>query len=850
VADEVETPFNVDLTNCDREPIHLLGAVQPFGFLVAVDADWRVTRASTNIEAFLGVAHRDLIGAPLASVIAVEALHSLRNRMAVLQGVDVVERLFHVDLVEGRPALDLAVHQSGAETVIEGEAAAPKEFEASGLVRAFVSRLQRHDDVMAFLREGARQVRALTGFDRVKVYRFDSTGSGEVVAEALRAGVDSFLGLHYPASDIPAQARILYLRNTFRVIADIGAEGVPIEPARVDGKILDLSLSVLRSVSPIHIEYLKNMGVGASLSISIVVDGKLWGLFACHHYAPRLPNFAERTAAELFGQMFSMMLESRERRRETEFLERAHAIAEGLMAGVAQDADRLRDPSWIGDTVSELIPNEGVGVSIDGRIVLNGLTPPRERFRQLIGRLSATGRSGVIATDRIADLMPSATGFESRAAGMIAIPLSRTPRDYIVLFRPEQLRSVRWGGNPEKEVEYGPNGPRLTPRKSFEEWSELVRGRAAPFTDAERNAAESLRTALLEVALQLTERAGEERRKAAEQQELLIGELNHRVRNILALIRGLISQSRANAADPKEFVEILEDRIQALARAHDQITRDQWEPAPLLELIRTEASAYLGVKRDRVRMTGPQVLVAPAAFTTLALVIHELMTNAAKYGALSDSGRVDVSWQVDDEGDLKIFWSEVGGPAVQAPKRRGFGSSIIERTIPHDLGGRAEIRFRLSGLEAEFCVPARYVTVTAAEPTTVAIPVDGAGPDADRPLDGLSVLLVEDSMIIGLDGEDALRRLGARNVEVAASVESALTAIDHGVEFAVLDFNLGAVTSLPVADRLLKLGVPFLFATGYGDRLDLPARHADAPVVNKPYVATSLLSAIRAARGA
>ena len=190
----------------------------------------------------------------------------------MLRGANAVERLFSVDILEGKSPFDIAVHFSGSSVVIEAEPASGDEVEVTSLVRSMIARLDATDRIGAFYREGARQVRALTGFDRVMVYRFDATGSGEVVAEALRPGVDSFLGLNYPASDIPAQARALYLRSIFRIIADVRAEPSLIYPAlNPAGEALDQSLSILRAVSPIHIEYLKNMGVDASLSISIIV---------------------------------------------------------------------------------------------------------------------------------------------------------------------------------------------------------------------------------------------------------------------------------------------------------------------------------------------------------------------------------------------------------------------------------------------------------------------------------------------------------------------------------------------------------------------------------------------------
>jgi light-regulated signal transduction histidine kinase (bacteriophytochrome) len=311
--------YQVDLTNCDREPIHQLGAIQPTGFLLALTADWMVARASANVAEFLGSEPSDLIGQPLATLFRASAIHDMRNRATMLRGPDAIERLFGVQLIEGGPQFDIAVHFSGRSVILEGSPAAEQPGDISGTVRAMVSRLDQCADETAFFNEGARLVRSLIGYDRVMVYRFAVDGSGEVIAEACRPGIGRFLGLHYPASDIPAQARILYTRNLMRVIADVSSTPVPIVPNDIQaGEPLDLSLSILRSVSPIHIEYLKNMGVEASLSISIVVDGKLWGLFACHHYAPRNLGLERRAVAELFAQMFSMRLESRERQNTVE----------------------------------------------------------------------------------------------------------------------------------------------------------------------------------------------------------------------------------------------------------------------------------------------------------------------------------------------------------------------------------------------------------------------------------------------------------------------------------------------------------------------------------------------------
>ena len=844
MADGGTTDAIVDLTNCDREPIHVPGTVQPFGFLIALTADWLVSRASLNCDAFLGLDPHAILGQPVSAIFCADAIHSLRNRITLLRGADAVERIFALTLVDGGAAFDVAVHFSGQLVVIEGEPAAHDEMEASSMVRSMVARLGQVDGMTAFLRDGARQVRALTGFDRVMVYRFADGGDGEVVAEALRPGVESFFGLHYPASDIPVQARALYVRNIFRIIADVTAVPVAVVPTLDPaGVALDMSLCLTRAVSPIHVEYLRNMGVGASLSISIIVEGRLWGLFACHHYAPRLPTFAQRSAAELFGQIFSMMLESRERAETAAYEGKARQVADRLMAAVAQDHDLLANARWLGDIIFDTIPADGVGVYIDGQMSFSGLTPDQSAFSTIVTTLNRLAASQVYTTDSLMRVMPEAEVYADRAAGLLAIPLSRRPRDYVVLFRAEQLRSVRWAGEQAKHIEYGPNGPRLTPRKSFEAWSQLVHGTALPFSPAHLRVAEALRTALLEVVLRLSDSADAERQKAHEKQELLIAELNHRVRNILSLIRGLLSQTRDSAGSVDEFIGTLESRVHALARAHDQITADRWAPARLYDLIEVEAGAYLGEMSDRVRLSGPNVLLTPGCFTVMALVIHEMLTNAAKYGALSDSGVVAIDWRVDSDGSLLIDWSESGGPAVIAPTRRGFGSTVIERSIPYDLGGHAEIHYKLAGIEAQFCIPSAHVASVLPDRMAGerARPAVAATPGL---LKGRNILLVEDNMIIAMDGEDALRDLGAE-VMTASSVGRAREAIAvQPIDLAVLDFNLGNETSLPVADLLAERGIPFLFATGYGDGLELPERFSHIVLVKKPYSGATLAQAL------
>ena len=852
MTEDLTKPGAVDLTNCDREPIHILGSVQAIGLLVAVDRHWIVERVSANVEDFLAVETSAAIGSPLQSFIDAEAIHSIRNRVAMLTGEDAVERIFGCRLQQGRAPFDVALHRSGDCIVIEAEPAKGEHGDATNTVRSMIARLDRAETFEAFVQEGSRVVRGLNGFDRVMVYRFDDDGSGEVVGESCRLGIGTFKGLHYPASDIPKQARALYKRNLLRIIADINAEPVPIIPQRDgEGRPLDLSLSILRSVSPIHIEYLRNMGVGASMSISIVVDGELWGLFACHHYGPKAPDFALRTVCELFAQMFSMRLESRLRRETMDFERRARDISDRLLGAVATDDRLLNDPTWLSDILTDTIQADGVGVWINGTAAFSGQTPPPGEFRRLVLTLSDRSEGRVLATDQIQSVLPGAESFSDRAAGMLAIPISRASRDFVVLFRQEIVRSVRWGGDPHKPVQYGPNGPRLTPRESFAEWKELVSGRSKPFTPSEIRVAETLRATLIEVVLRMADEASEQRRQAGERQELLIAELNHRVRNILGVIRGLIRQSKPHDDDINSFIKLVDGRIHALARAHNQITDDHWGPAPIQALVDAEAAAFLADRPDRIKVSGGFVLLNPQAYSTMALVIHELVTNSAKYGSLSDSGAVSLDWRRNEAGDLLVDWREHGGPPVRAPSRKGFGSTIIDRSVPYDLGGEARIDYAPEGVQAHFRIPARHVSEASGDRLApLRFPRPSIGhptPPPSQVLAGHTLLLVEDSLIIALDAEDVAERLGAAAVFTAATVQAGLEALETmNPTVAMLDINLGDSASYPIADGLAARGVPFLFASGYGEQAQLPERHRGRTVLQKPYTLENVARAIDA----
>ena len=842
------TPLDggVDLTNCDREPIHRLGRIQGFGFLVAVSFDWIVQYVSANSADWLGSEPEDTIGRPLGNFADGDFLHTIRNHVQHLTGADDVERVFGVQLTEGGAPCDTAVHVSGSLIIIECEPARTGAEGNDSMVRRIVQRLQAADSVDKLCKSGASLVQALTGFDRVMIYKFLHDDSGEVVAESRRQGVDSFAGLRYPASDIPRQARELYKRNLIRIIADVDGQPHDITPfAAPDGMPIDLSNSVLRSVSPIHLEYLRNMGVGASMSISILLRGRLWGLIACHHYSPRRVPFNVRTAAELIGQMFSLALDAKIRESEIEAEKRAQEFHHKVLRMVGPEQGPVSQLASMVGEMSGLVDCNGIGMIVDEEVELWGETPERPEFKALVQFLNRTVSNSIFVTHELGKLHPAAAAYADRVSGMLVIPISRTPGDYLIFFRREVTEEVKWAGNPEKPVSVGPMGSRLTPRKSFEIWQETARGQSEPWSSSHIRLAEALRVSLLEVILKHTELIEGERRQARQRQELLIAELNHRVRNILGLIRGLIRQVNTPQRSTEAFVSTLDDRVQALARAHDQLTERQWGSGSLLALIENETAAYLAEKSERVIVSGDDVGLVPQSFSALALVIHELTTNSAKYGALCDKrGTVAIALERDDSGWLTIRWVERDGPPVKPPGGAGFGSVVIERSVTHDLGGSVEMDYRIDGLRAKLRIAPEHLA-----------DLDEARQHAPRPVTRRAgkvnfpegrALIVEDNVIIAMDCEAVLRDMGCGEVVLASSVAQGLKAIENTeIGFAVLDVNLGNETSFAIADVLGEKAIPFIFASGYADGVSFPDAHVDRPKVSKPYDMASLTDALK-----
>jgi light-regulated signal transduction histidine kinase (bacteriophytochrome) len=840
----------VDLTNCDREPIHILGHVQGYGCLISTSSDLMVNHLSEDCFELLGIKPESTIGQKLTEVLKPQTVHDLVSKLQVSSVGAGIGRLFGYEVFGDGRLFDISVHRSGNSFVFEFEPRRGEKWNDDlEVVQPMIARVKKRDTVAEAADTAAMALKALSGFDRVMVYQFAADGSGEVIAEKLETGMEPFLNLRYPASDIPKQARELYKRSTLRLIADVDGPVSRLVPQQNPiGEPLDLSLSVTRAVSPIHLEYLRNMGVAASMSVSILKDGELWGMFACHHQTPRYVDYARRTAIELFAQFFSYELTRKVEAHIREEELQARELHDRLMMRLSSGGSLIENFDVAAEDLSHIVPNDGIAIYSEGVYATSGSVVTEDEFKPLARFLNTAPTGQVFSTDRLVEIYPAAEGFVDRVVGIVAVPISRTPRDYIVFFRREIARSVRWAGNPQKPVEVGPNGTRLTPRKSFAAWTEMVRNTSAPWLERELRAAESLRVSLIEIVLKLTDEANADRQKAAQKQELLIAELNHRVRNILNLIQGLISQSKQGAPTVEAYTRVLDSRVQSLARAHDQLTRQEWSPAALRDLVNVEVDAFLNGQKDRLVVSGAAPLLEPSAFSTMALVIHELVTNSAKYGAFTDrSGKVFVDLSMNNDGDLRIEWREKGGPPVQPPMRKGFGTTVIEKTVPFELKGTVETRYKLTGFEADIVLPGKYVSQGVPSELSAVAELDVDTID-DRTVDLSGVgktLVLEDNLVIALDAVEMLSEMGIENVQLASSIVEAQAVLkrdDFGL--ALIDVHLGDETSLTVAQTLSERGVPFVLATGYGDVQAIISEFPSAPIVQKPFIVDNVRKAL------
>lgn len=501
MADVVITPAPaVDLTNCDREPIHIPGSVQPHAVLLVLrEPDLVIVQASVNTAEKLGVDPAQLLGAPLARFISPDALAYLQTRVLPQSLEAAPHYLPPLRFAPATREFEALVHRFKGALILELEdwpdRPALVHEEIFSALKNTLARLQGDLSVVEFCQLAAEHVRAFIGFDRVMVYRFDEDLSGHVIAEARRDDLEAFLGLHYPASDIPKQARELFKRSKLRLIPDLRYAPVAIQPVlRTDTREpFDMTYCVTRSVSPIHVEYLQNMGVDASMSISVVIDDQLWGLFACHHYSARYVPHTLRMACDFLAHTLSFLVAGREAAEDHDYALQLHEQHRQLEEALAREGDLGRALASLGQPTIGGVRAVGAAAIAGNDVRRVGVSPDEAALAAAAAWLAANVPDNLWSTDRLGEAAPALAQLLPGVAGLLAVSLSRDPTTYVLWFRDEVLKTVNWAGDPTKPVVAGPLGDRLTPRKSFALWQQEVRGHSTAWLPVELESARTLR---------------------------------------------------------------------------------------------------------------------------------------------------------------------------------------------------------------------------------------------------------------------------------------------------------------------------------------------------------------------
>ncbi len=695
----------IDLAHCDREPIHIPGRIQGHGILFALrEPDLTVVQVSENVARLAGLAVAEVIGQPIDRLTADAG--ACRQWLLSAQ----VRESSPVQLVVGGRVFDATAHRHDGVLLLELEnsrevavVSAPISYRS---VRMAMGRLQSAGTLAEFCQVAAIEMQALTGFDRVNVYRFLPDWNGQVLGEAKRDDLITYMGLHFPAGDIPEPARRLYHLNLIRHIPDVDSEPALITPESnpLTGRPLDLSLAVLRGVSPVHIQYLKNMEARSSLSVSLMKEGQLWGLLTCHHYsAPRYVPPGVRDACEFLGQVISAQLAVKEEAEGNEYRGQLQAVRERLLQRMGTEHDLVR--GLPGQDLLALTGATGAAIVHDRSCTLTGATPTEQEVRRLVAWLRVHADAEVFHTNSLARLYPEADSFKDVASGLIAISTTKVEGHHVLWFRPEVVQTVEWAGDPRKlGGEIGSSGV-LNPRRSFELWREVVSLNSLPWKSWEINAARMLRDAIIAVVVRRAEeltRLNVELERSNSDLDSFAFITSHDLKEPLRGIHNYATFVLEDYADKLDadgkdklqtlvnLSERLEDIVESLLQ-YSRLGRADLDVEPTdLNSVVAGVLALLKVTlaREAVEIRIPRPLpVVRCDRTQAELLFTNLITNAVKYNNKSAKW-VEIGYKepVDGADPRPVLYVEDNGIGI-AEKHRHSIFRMFKRLHSRDKYG-------------------------------------------------------------------------------------------------------------------------------------------------------------------
>ena len=580
---------------CASEPVHIPGLVQPFACLIGVDAgSEKIVYASENCPDFTGVSAEKLLGINVRELLGRDIVHSINNAAA--------RGNFSVGLTEigqyglGGNDVEIAAFSSGHYIVIQIEHAKDPGLgggDAIGVLSQLMEQIQTSRDHTKLFDLTTRMLRHLSGYDRVMIYKFDPQYNGEVVAEARSPSMESFVGLRFPQWDIPAQARAIMAKLRLRFIEDVDQTPVPLIAEDKSLPPLDITYASCRGVSAVHMQYLRNMGVKSTLTLSIVFEDKLWGIISFHHRRPRVSAPKLRDVLTAFGGLFATKLEAMEKQARLDLAKKMDQIKDKVLIDIEENETMEEAMPQIGPVIEEVMGSVGIALLTGSQTVSYGRVPEQALLAELLREVQSQPGTPIIS-DNLASSYPEMKDLLNGCAGVFATAIN--PNRSLCIFRAEQSQSVKWAGSPDKTIEVVSGNARLSPRASFSVYLQDVEGHSAPWTEQDIYFADRIW-----VLINSAERKSL-KNTLNRQQALMINELNHRVRNILALVRSVSRQARRHYGTLESYTVSLENRIQALAAAHDIASGSAVKVVGIKQLISVEMSPF--EKDAKVIVTG------------------------------------------------------------------------------------------------------------------------------------------------------------------------------------------------------------------------------------------------------
>ncbi len=704
------------LTNCDLEAIHQPGAIQPHGFLLCLDEQThRIVQASANTGAMIGMEAQDLLEKGLDQLLGPNRLAEVEALLATLTETPKLLGA-RLEQVPGQPFYKMIMHRYDQLLWLEFEPVTESDTPPLDLpfLNAALSDMLAAGKVLEFCQHAVDQVRAISGFDRVAIYRFEADESGEIIAENIRPDLPPWLGLHYPASDVPVQARAMYLKTWLRFIPTATYKPVPMVPVNnpATNRPPDMTHAVLRSVSPLHLEYMRNMGTSATMTISIIQNGRLWGMMTCHHHSPRLISFELRELCQFIGKTFSALLASKEQHDDDEAQLRIHEQQTRLMENIASH-DNFVEGLRQTPSLMDLFDCGGAAVCFDGEVVTMGATPTPAQIREIAAWLAENARADIFSTSSYASLNPAGLDLQATASGIIAASLTDTPGNYLLWFRPEVVQVVTWAGMQEKARTLVDGRVFLSPRQSFEAWKQLVKDTAVPWKPMEIQAAREIRLHIYDIRLKVfnelqaralsLSRLNSELERSNDELDSFAYVASHDLKEPLRgihnyslfLLEDYADRLDADGVHKLNTLVRLSQRMEGLIESLFQLSRVgrtelAMEAVDMDELL-VEVTDLLQPRLEQTNTTLTVIGPLPPVrgdLIRIQEIFHNLLTNAMKYndksvktitvGLLADGSGGNTPVSTENINDFYILYVKDNGIGID-PKHHGNIFKLFKR---------------------------------------------------------------------------------------------------------------------------------------------------------------------------